>query len=95
MARHISDMDVEAFSGQPSNLPAALRSYRVDLPHDLLDEDGCLLDWVLDFAFESLGACHLDLRIVAETCLGMFQIGPISVYSPGQAVAQNTPGVYG
>jgi len=42
-----------------------LRSYRAELPLDLLDEEGQLLDWVIGFAFDTLEACHLDLRIVA------------------------------
>jgi hypothetical protein len=68
MARYMSDVDTGAISEEPSSLAAPLRSYRVDLPQELLDEDGSLLDWVLDFAFETLGARHLDLRIVAGTC---------------------------
>ena len=73
MARHMPDMDTDAPSGELSSLSAALRSYRVDLPHEMLDEDGSLLDCVLDFAFETLGARHLDLRIIAETCSDSYQ----------------------
>ena len=73
MAGHLLDMNTNALSEGSSSLSAALRSYRVDLPHDLLDEDGSVLDWVLDFAFETLGARHLDLRIVAETCSDTYQ----------------------
>ena len=43
----------------------ALQSYRVELTQDLLDEQGQLLDWVIGYAFETLEAQHLDLRIVA------------------------------
>jgi hypothetical protein len=42
-----------------------LQSYRVELPQDLLDEQGQLLDWVIGYAFDTLEARHLDLRIVA------------------------------
>jgi hypothetical protein len=44
---------------------AGLQSYRVELPLDLLDEQGSLLDWVIGYAFDTLDARHLDLRIVA------------------------------
>jgi hypothetical protein len=43
----------------------ALQSYRVELTQDLLDEQGQLLDWVIGYAFETLEAQHLDLRIIA------------------------------
>ena len=39
-------------------------SYRVALPHEELDEHGQVLDWVIGFALDELGAQHLDLRIV-------------------------------
>jgi hypothetical protein len=42
-----------------------LQSYRVELPQDLLDEQGQLLDWVIGYAFDTLEAHHLDLRIVS------------------------------
>jgi hypothetical protein len=45
----------------------ALQSYRVELAQDLLDEHGQLLDWVIGYAFDTLDARHLDLRIVAES----------------------------
>jgi hypothetical protein len=43
---------------------AAPRSCRVELPLNLLDEQDSLLDWVIGFAFDTLQAQHLDLRIV-------------------------------
>ncbi len=53
----------------PGNLPAPQLvppgSYHVELPLDLLDEGGQLLDWVIGFAFDTLAARHLDLRITA------------------------------
>jgi hypothetical protein len=49
----------------PIQWPGALQSYRVELPHDLLDEEGQLLEWVIGYAFDTLDAQHLDLRIVA------------------------------
>ena len=47
---------------------AALRSYHVELPLALLDEQGNTLEWVIGFAFDTLDAHHLDLRIVADAC---------------------------
>jgi hypothetical protein len=66
-------MATGVFSGEPSSPSAALLSYRVELPHELLDADEHLLDWVLDFAFETLDARHLELRIIAETCSDPYQ----------------------
>ena len=45
--------------------PAPLSSYHVELPLDALDEQGILLDWVIGFAFDTLDARRLDVRIVA------------------------------
>jgi hypothetical protein len=42
----------------------APRSYCVELPLCLLDDQDRLLDWVIGFAFDTLQAQHLDLRIV-------------------------------
>ena len=42
----------------------ALGSYHAELTSDLLDEHGQLLDEVIAFAFETLGARHLDVRVV-------------------------------
>ena len=41
---------------------ALLRSYSVALPTDLLDPHGELLDWLFDYAFDSLDVAHLSLR---------------------------------
>ena len=51
---------------EPAYPLAAPRSYQIDLPQDWLDEQGNLLDWVIGFAFDTLDARHLDLRIVAN-----------------------------
>jgi hypothetical protein len=47
-------------------LHAALGSYRVELPEELLDDQGEVVDWLIGFAFDTLSAHHLDLRIVAD-----------------------------
>jgi hypothetical protein len=52
---------------EPACSLAALRSYRVELPLDELDEDGNTLDWLIGFTLDTLGARHLDLRIVAPS----------------------------
>ena len=49
----------------PAHQPAPLSSYQVELPLDALDEQGQLLDWVIGFAFDTLDARRLDMRIVA------------------------------
>jgi hypothetical protein len=38
-------------------------SYHAELSSDQLDTQGQLLDWVISFAFETLGASRLDLRV--------------------------------
>ena len=38
-------------------------SYYAELPSDLLDPHGELIDQVISFAFETLGASHFDLRV--------------------------------
>jgi len=53
---------------EPACPLAALRSYRVELPLDLLDEDGDTLDWLIGFTLDTLDAHYLDLRIVADAC---------------------------
>ena len=54
-----------AFDRAPIRRPTAAQTYRVELPLELLDEQGQLLDWVIGYAFDTLDAHHLDLRIVA------------------------------
>jgi hypothetical protein len=41
-----------------------LNSYRVELAQDLLDEQGQLIDWLIGFAFDTLEARMLELRVV-------------------------------
>jgi hypothetical protein len=42
---------------------AVSRSYHTELSSDLLDANGELIDQVISFAFETLGASHFDLRV--------------------------------
>jgi hypothetical protein len=37
--------------------------YQAELSSDQLDAQGRLIDLVIDFAFETLGATHFDLRV--------------------------------
>jgi hypothetical protein len=41
------------------------RSYYVAVPEHLLDEQSSLIDLLISFAFDTLGARHLDVRICA------------------------------
>ena len=52
-----------------TDLAVALNSYRAELSLDMLDEQGSMLDWVIGYAFDTLDACRLDLRILpCDTC---------------------------
>ena len=50
----------------PRRLPE-LRRYSAVVPAKLLDEQGCLIDELIQFAFDTLGAQLLDLRIYEAT----------------------------
>ena len=39
------------------------RRYSAAVPARCLDDQGCLIDQLIRFAFDTLGAHHLDLRI--------------------------------
>jgi hypothetical protein len=41
-----------------------LQDDRVELAQELLDEQGQLIDWLIGFAFDTLGTRVLDLRVV-------------------------------
>jgi hypothetical protein len=61
-------IDQSATNRVPVAMRVAVLSYAAEVSLDVLDEDGCLLDWVIGFVFDTLEARDLDLRIVAETC---------------------------
>jgi hypothetical protein len=46
--------------------PVDVRSYQAELSSDLLDQQGQILDAMIGFAFETLNADHLDLRVVSS-----------------------------
>jgi len=43
----------------------AQRSYAAEVPPGALDEQSRLIDWLIDVAFGTLGARHLDVRVLA------------------------------
>ena len=42
---------------------SAPRRYAAAVPAHALDEQGCLIDQLIHFAFDTLGARHLELRV--------------------------------
>ncbi len=66
MATSVPGSQQSSIQIEPACPLAALRSYRVELPLDLLDEDGNTLDWLIGFTLDTLEAHHLDLRIAAD-----------------------------
>ena len=63
MVTRLSGSDQQTLSGAPADVRVALGSYHVELPQALLDADEQVLDWVIAFAFDTLDARHLDMRI--------------------------------
>lgn len=47
----------------PAPSAAVLGSYHAELSSDLLDTHGQLIDRVISFAFDTLGASRIDLRV--------------------------------
>lgn len=41
----------------------AMPSYRADLPAELLDEQNSLIERIISFAFDTLGARQLNVRV--------------------------------
>jgi hypothetical protein len=68
-----------------------LDSYQVELAHELLDEQGQLIDWLIGFAFDTLGARALDLRVVPSEPL--HPIPYRQVGASARSVASR-PGIY-
>ena len=62
-----SDSLRERFPQPRTELTTPGCRYYVELPLAALDEQGSLLDSVIQFSFDTLHVQHLDLRIVAET----------------------------
>ena len=51
---------------ETATLDTILDSYYVELPLEALDDQGSLLDSLIQFTFDTLHMRHLDLRIIAE-----------------------------
>ena len=48
---------------QQRQIPSAGPSYRVEIPAGLLDEQSSLIERVIAFAFDTLGARRVDVRV--------------------------------
>jgi hypothetical protein len=54
-----------AAQGSQQRMPLdMLNSYQVEIAQDLLDEQGRLIDWLIEFAFDTLRTHVLNLRVV-------------------------------
>ena len=63
MNRHASARENNLVSSGPAASAAALRRCRAELSNDLLDEEGLVIEQLIDFAFDTLGAQALDMRV--------------------------------
>jgi len=54
---------VEGISASRAAPGEALRCCRAELSNDLLDEEGMVIDRLVGFAFDTLGARTLDVRV--------------------------------
>lgn len=56
-------------AGALTGQAALASSYRAELCCPMLDDDGTLIDWLIGYAFDTLGASRLELRVTApDTC---------------------------
>ena len=69
-------MNREIIPASSSN--AVSGSYHAELSSDLLDTNGHLIDQVISFAFDTLGASRLDLRVTPS---GRFQSESFEPYT--------------
>jgi hypothetical protein len=52
-----------------------LRRCRAELSYNLLDEEGTLIDRLIDFAFDTIGAQTLDMRVTTTIhCQAMITV---------------------
>ena len=63
MLAHIHDRHRDKDRAHPPPRHPGQRSYAAVVPAHALDEHGCLIDELIRFAFDSLGAQRLDLRV--------------------------------
>jgi hypothetical protein len=58
--------DQRQFRAQATQLNMLLDHYYVELPREVLDDQGSLLDSVIGYTFDTLHIQHLDLRILPD-----------------------------
>ena len=63
MLGHNPDCHHESDRDHPPLRVQGPRCYSAAVPAHCLDEHGCLIDQLIQFAFDTLGAQHLDLRV--------------------------------
>ena len=63
---HRLDADHGRFDNQQGHPAVPRPACYVELPADVLDEQGSLLDSLIRFTLDTLHVQHLDLRIVAQ-----------------------------
>jgi hypothetical protein len=63
MYRHASASESNLVPSGRAASAEVLRRCRAELSNDLLDEEGLLLEQLIDFAFDTLGARALDMRV--------------------------------
>ena len=66
MSTHQANDTQGYFQKETAHLVATHDSYYIELPLGALDDQGSLLDSLIQFTFDTLHIRHLDLRIVAE-----------------------------
>ena len=66
MSTHQANNNLSAFQHELADPSPSPNHYYVELPWEALDDQGSLLDTLIDFTFDTLNIQHLDLRIVAE-----------------------------
>jgi hypothetical protein len=62
MLTHIAASEGVLMPLDQAAAPEALRRCRAELSSDLLDKEGLLIEQLIDFAFDTLGARALDMR---------------------------------
>ena len=63
MLAHNHDRHRDRNRAHPPPRHPGPRSYAAVVPAHALDEYGCLIDQLIHFAFDTLGAQHLELRV--------------------------------
>jgi hypothetical protein len=56
--------------GRPRAFTKVHQGYYAAVPADLLDDENTIIDELISFAFDTLGAWHLDVRVYDEATQG-------------------------